>query len=741
MTMRKILRVAFVLGLTQLNCPLYAQTFQNSVEEAVLSNGYLKISVNKHTGTVNYVFKNGIHADHTVAYVNDIHSGSFASTDFGSHVASVARVRDSFRTGVRLTVVHSDDKHSIQLVQHFTVYKSSAWVIINCVAISRDKHLPVETRDISPLAVLPDHGGKLVIPGMEPRILDAPFDNDDWVSMLERKWPDADSAKASGISYEFSAVYNQSDFSGLVIGSIRHDVWKTGIVYRTGLHPGTIDSLKVFGGAATPDNPSLPAAYGGYDGTHDVVAHGTMTGKSVSSSDIYLNGSNDIRKAFVEYGRVNTVLNGCLTWKGYAPVYWNSYAVEGVLGSSGIMMPPAVEETSDFIGSLHNFSRYAKPVISIDSYDQRIYSTEVLKSLGEYAKKNGQQMGFYFIPFALWTWKDNFEGKKLQGTDYLISDVLLRDSDHHPILYKDGKFCAYAMDPTHPAIRQYIIYQLKKAKAINAKFLKIDFLTAGALETSVRYDPSIRTGMQAYNKGMRELKLLIDSIMGKDVFITQAISPMFPNQYAHTRFVSTDVYSHLRDDEPGFPHYGSTEASLATGSHMGWVQGTLFPFTNLDVSLMKNFQRNPDLTEQEIKVRIYAMMVMGSILGDGSDFRNSLAANRAKKILDNQQVCRYFSHPEAFTPLQFADGDTFEQQMSFYLPGKKAFVALFNFDRKKGFLQNFSRESLHLNKHTKYIIKDFLTDKKIGELKRESAELTLNSGPADALMVGLVAVN
>ncbi len=207
--MFRICASVFALCLMQLNCKLYAQTFHNSTAEAVLSNGYLKISVNKRTGTVDYAFKNGIYADHTVAYVNEIHSGCFASTDFATHVAAVAAVRDNFGAGMQLTVVHSDDKHSIQLVQHFTLYRSSPWVIINTVAISRDKHVPVETRDISPFAVLPDHGGKLFVPGKEPRIFDVPFDNDDWVPALERSWPASGSPKTSSISYEFAAVYNQ----------------------------------------------------------------------------------------------------------------------------------------------------------------------------------------------------------------------------------------------------------------------------------------------------------------------------------------------------------------------------------------------------------------------------------------------------------------------------------------------------------------------------------------------------
>jgi alpha-galactosidase len=711
-----------------------AQSVQKLKDRIVLTNNNMSISVSKQTGLVSYKFSNGMRIDNATAYVNDVHAGLFSNSDYSVHKISTAPLHDKLGTGLRVTIIHSDDRHAISLVQHFTLYKSSPYLIINAEASNRDKS-NMETRDICPLAVLPGNGGKLTIAGNDPRILDAPFDNDNWVGVVQRSWAKPGAPKVSGISYDFISIYDRFTFSGLVMGSISHDFWKTGIAYRAADTKGQIDSLKIFGGASTPDHKELPAAYGGYDGTHDLVEHGTMLGQTISSPDIYLAASSDIRKTLTEYGEVNAKVNGRLSWTGAAPVYWNSFGVEGVLGSSGIMMPQGVEQVSDFLHTLKNMSSHSKPVLSIDSYDQNIYSTEVLKSLGEYAGKNNQQMGFYFIPFALWTWKDAYEGKKLQGTDYLISDVLLRDNNHQPILYKDGKFCSYAMDPTHPAIRQYIIYQLKKAKAINAKFLKIDFLTAGTLETSVRYDHSVRTGMQAYSKGMKELKFLIDSIMGKDIFITEAISPLFPSQYAHTRFNSTDVYSHLRDDEKGFPHYGSTEASLATGSHMGWVQGTIYPFNNMDVTIMKSFQQYPSLNETEIKVRIYSLMVMGSILGDGSDFRNQLAAERAKKFLDNKQISDFFSQPKTFTPLRFADGDSLDQQLSFYLPDKTLYVALFNFDMKKDFLQNFSLATFHLDKNKAYLVKDFLTGKILSEIKKGQSELKLSTGPADALMV------
>jgi alpha-galactosidase len=339
---------------------------------------------------------------------------------------------------------------------------------------------------------------------------------------------------------------------------------------------------------------------------------------------------------------------------------------------------------------------------------------------------------------------------QLPGTPYNLRDVILKDNDNKPIAYKDGDWGAFPLDPTHPGTRQRIISELVKAKAINATFLKIDFLTAGALESSSRFDPSVRSGMQAYNQGMKMLKHLIDSILGPDIFITQAISPLFPHQYAHTRFVSTDVYSHLRDDEKGFPNWGSTEASLATGSHMWWVQGTLWPYTNLDVCVMKNFEKNPDLSEQEIKVRLYAMMAMGSILGDGSDFRQPLAAERAKKFLDNPAVCAFFSHPRAFTPLQFADGDSFDQQLAFYLkvvtPVRDmdrdmdtTLLALFNFSNKETYNKSFKLEALGLPKG-KYLLKDFMTDAVLGAIEKDQASFSLTVPEKDAYLVKIIQV-
>jgi alpha-galactosidase len=244
--------------------------------------------------------------------------------------------------------------------------------------------------------------------------------------------------------------------------------------------------------------------------------------------------------------------------------------------------------------------------------------------------------------------------------------------------------------------------------------------------------------MQAYNYGMTLLRHLMDSILGPDIFVTQAISPLFPSQYAHARFNSTDVYSQLRDDQKGFPHWGSTEASLATGSHMGWVQGTILPYVNLDVTVMQRFEKNPELSEQEVKVRLYALMVMGSILGDGSDYRQPLAAQRARQFLDNPAVCAYFSHPRAFTPLRWADGDSEDQQMAFYLPAQapadSALAAVFNFSNQQEYQQVFKLTALGLPPG-KYAIRDFMTDQVVGTIADGQLEFTLHVAARDAQLV------
>lgn len=720
--------------------PLFAaaQHTQVAGDSLVVSNQYVKVVVDLQTGKVFYRFASGTNFINTTAYAADLRYGLFSSAGYNRHSYTTDAIKDPLGKGICINLTHEDNNKPVRLIQYITLYESQPFLLLSVEAAAKDKGTILETRDISPLTVLPAEQSRISIPGEAAIFTDYPFDNDNWVDVISRRWP-ANDQTISGISYGLAAAYDPTTKNGFVAGSLVHDFWKTGIRYGTGTTAGRIDSLIVYGGAATKDDPGLPDSYGGKDGTHDYVAHGTQTGGSVYSPLIYLCASADVRNDLLGFGSTVKKVAGSRTWKQPAPFYWNSFGVEGVLGYEKVMMPLDVAKVSDFIHSLNNFNKTTQPVLSIDSYDQGIYSTEVLKSVSRYGKKKGQQMGFYFIPFALWTWKNGINDAKLTGTNHALRDVILRDGNNNYIPYKDGDWGAFPIDPTHPATRDYIIGQLQKAKAIDARFIKIDFLSAGALESATRYNPSIRSGIQAYDYGMKMLRQLTDSILGPDIFITQAISPLFPHQYAHTRFLSTDVHSHLRNDLPGFAHYGSTAASMISAAQFWWTQGTLWPYTNMDVIVMKNFQKNADISEQDLKVRLYSMITLGSIFGDGSDYRNRTGAERARKYLNNAAVCEFFSNPKAFTPLRFPEGNRQSQQLSFYLPGDTLLVSIFNFDLEKKFTETFRQQELQW-KDSQYVLQDFLTGQEIGRIEKGQTSFTLTADLRDAVLVKCIPV-
>ncbi|WP_242674924.1 hypothetical protein [Niastella populi] len=705
-----------------------------AADSIVISNDYVKVVADLQTGKVHYRFTSGTQFENTVAYVQDVKTGMLTSTAFGGHQGSADELSDPLGKAICLNLVHEDAAQPLRLTQYITVYEKQPFILLSAIATAKAGGAMVETRNISPLTVLPAAQGKITTPGKRVLFTDYPFDNDNWVDVISRPWGEA---PVSGISYELASAYDQQTRNGFTVGSLVHDFWKTGIRYGTGAVSNRIDSFIVYGGAATKDDPSLPDSYGGKDGTHDYIQHGTQMGGAVASPLIYFSASEDVRNDLLQFGKTVKRIAGSRNWTKAVPFYWNSFGVEGVLGYEKVMMPGDVAKVCDFLHSLNNFNKSTQPVLSIDSYDQGIYSTEVLQSVGRYGKKKGQQMGFYFIPFALWTWKNNINNATLTNTSHALKDVILLDDNNNYVPYKDGEWGAFPLDPTHPATRDYIIGQLQKAKAIGAKFIKIDFLSAGALESSRRYHPQVRSGIQAYNYGMKMLKQLVDSIMGPDIFITQAISPLFPHQYAHTRFLSTDVYSHLRNDQSGFPHYGSTCASMISATHFWWTQGTLWPYTNMDVVVMKNFQKNKDLTETEVKVRLFSMMALGSILGDGTDFRNKESAARARRYLNNAAICDFFSTPKAFTPLHFPVGNGQSQQLSFYLPGDTLLVAAFNFDDAKPFTETFERTELQWPDKA-YSLRDLLTGHEVGKIAKGQTAFTLSVPVKDALMIQLV---
>lgn len=69
------------------------------------------------------------------------------------------------------------------------------------------------------------------------------------------------------------------------------------------------------------------------------------------------------------------------------------------------------------------------------------------------------------------------------------------------------------------------------------KYLKVDFLTHASLEGESYYDTTITTGRQAYTSALK----YVNKLVGNDLFLNFAISPLFPGSYTNSQRISCDA--------------------------------------------------------------------------------------------------------------------------------------------------------------------------------------------------------
>ncbi len=162
---------------------LAAQELHEYKDSVVLSTPSVRCTANLRDGKITYRYADGSYLENTVAYVEDVNEGKIASSDFAMHSYELGQVRDDLGMGIKLTFRHTDDKHKIVLEQQVTLYPELDYLLLRVVAQQQGIQRVV-TRNISPLAVLPAYGGKYRIAGSAPRILDVPFDNDNWTDIV-----------------------------------------------------------------------------------------------------------------------------------------------------------------------------------------------------------------------------------------------------------------------------------------------------------------------------------------------------------------------------------------------------------------------------------------------------------------------------------------------------------------------------------------------------------------------------
>jgi alpha-galactosidase len=121
------------------------------------------------------------------------------------------------------------------------------------------------------------------------------------------------------------------------------------------------------------------------------------------------------------------------------------------------------------------------------------------------------------------------------------------------------------IDPSHPGTKLRTALYLRELRRLGFTYLKIDFLTPGALE-GAHYDPAVQTAIQAYIMGMKQI---VDEAGGQ-MFLSLSIAPLFPSGYGHARRLSCDTKGHINGNEQ------STEYMLNALTYGWWTNKRLY---------------------------------------------------------------------------------------------------------------------------------------------------------------------
>ena len=615
------------------------------------SNPGVKIACGKPAGTCTLRWRDGTEVGPLAGSVELVDGTRLVTTDMPKHQVTKRKASPAglAEDGTEEWVIrHFGKSGAPELVQHIYLPSGEPYALIEIEAVDKN---PLSSRKMSPVALAAGGSARLAVQ-TRPTVLFVPNDNDMWVHYNEPIDPAKDPD-----SYEVTAVFDNASRKGLVLGSVTHDLWRTGVLAR-GLETGKVGTLEIYGGATG-------------HWTHDVDPHGVVTATTLRSPLVMVGYFSDWRDGLETYGKVNARIHPPLAWPSGVPFGWNSWAAY-----LQKITPERYQAAADFIhtelmprGFINDKTTY----VNFDAGWNDL-TVEQMIAAAKHVHDQGQKAGIYFTPFSYW--QDDF-AKPVEGTNgkYTYGDLLLRDAKGNPLPKIDG---ARPLDPTHPGTIARIDYHFSRFVEWGYDSVKLDFLNCGSMEGH-HYDPAITTGVAAYAYGMQRIEDDVDpKKIGRPFFLSLSIAPLFP-AYGHSRRVSCDAFGRIEDSD-----------YLLNASTFGWwTNQTLYRFNDPDHTVISldtdpyhgSSPKGSVQTLEEARSRVNASVITGTLLLDSDDLMDARAQARAKELLTNKAVLEVARSGRAFRPVEGDSGEHSSKIFTLSEPDGSMYVAVFNFSQ------------------------------------------------------------
>ena len=653
-----------------------------------IGSGPVQINYDLNTGLASFVYSGSTIISNFYSQV--MLGGTSVMSTSGSYTRKIS-VGSNGETDVTLTA--SDGTPT--MVQRFIIVNSN--YLLMQVELEGANGVTLSSNSMAP--IITTMPGSIKLPTVsDPRFLLVPFDNDSFSTYNDAS---VYNSLYWASSYEVGVFHDGGTRNGLVLGSVTHDTWKTGIIANSAYGNYAIDTLDVVGGFAAPE---------------DQVPHGSVTGNTIASPTIMVGFYSDWRNGLEAYANANAQVAPMLTWTKPAPMGWSSWGHV----QTGMVLGTALEDASYFHQKLPNFNNQGVSYMNLDANGG--FPNDQMLQFTTTAHNQAQKASAYWSP---WTYYGTDMTQIVEGTNYTYGDIVMRDPYGNPLRTIDG---AYPIDPTHPGSQQRIDYYYLQYSTDGFDSMKFDFLSHGIVEggsnNGVPYDPKVHTGVQAYNEGMAYLV----KKFGATMYMDESISPIFPYQYAHARRVSCDTFGQMGTNTPSnsnSPEGGTTSYEMNSASYGWWLAGRLYNFNDPDQIVMEGFTAN------ENKSRVTSTAIQGYML-DGDDLTDAVAPGLAQTWLTNSSINGLAPLKLNFRPVDGSTGN-FAAPVLVAQSGNTYYLAVFNYDPSSPLVESIDLGHAGLSSSTTYTVTDLWT----GATSKTSGSLSVNLGAAESTIYKL----